>query len=68
MKIVELLNSLSVPITNEESDVLGKFEETQEINKNHLSPREQYLANSLVNKDILFRKQNNGKIYYRKKV
>ena len=58
MKIVELVNKLSLPITNEESDVLGQFQETPEIRKSKFNEREQELANSLVNKDILLRHTN----------
>lgn len=68
MKIVELLNHIQLPITNEESDVLGKFDEDQSINKTSLSDREQQLANQLVNKDILLRKNQDGCITYKKKI
>ena len=68
MKIVELLNKIRLPITNEEADVLGKFEENVKVAKDELSLRESVIANQLVNKDVLFRKSENGKIYYRKKI
>ena len=69
MKIIELLNHVQLPITNEESDVLGKFDADQEVNKASLSEREQQLANQLVNKDILLRTKNqDGRITYKKKV
>ena len=68
MKIVELVNKIRLPITNEEADVLGKFAESIEILKNELSPREIVLANQLVNKDILYRKNDEGRIYYKKKI
>lgn len=68
MKIVELLNKISVPITNEESEVLGMFEDEQVIQRQDLSPREIILANQLVNKDILYRKNETGRITYTKKV
>jgi hypothetical protein len=68
MKIVELVNNISVPITNEESEVLGMFEDEQEIQRQDLSPREVILANQLVNKDILYRKNETGRITYTKKV
>jgi hypothetical protein len=67
MKIVELLNNISVPITNEESDILGKFLKTDEISKKEFNSREQHLIDNLVRKDILIRKKNNGQICYRKK-
>ena len=68
MKIIELLNHVQLPITNEESDVLGKFDADQEVNKASLSEREQQLANQLVNKDVLLRKNQDGRITYKKKV
>lgn len=68
MKIVELVNKIRLPITNEEADVLGKFDEQSIVPKSELSLRQITLANQLVNKDILLRKNEDGKIYYRKKV
>lgn len=68
MKIVELLNKINVPITNEESDVLGKFYDSKIIAKKELSIREQVIANNLVNKDILKRKKHEGQIVYQKTI
>lgn len=68
MKIVELVNNISVPITNEEAEVLGMFEDEQVIQRQDLSPREVILANQLVNKDILYRKNETGRITYKKKI
>jgi outer membrane lipopolysaccharide assembly protein LptE/RlpB len=68
MRIVELINHLQVPITNEESDVLGKFHEQEIIEKSQLDLREQHIANQLVNKDVLLRKNQDGKIVYKKKI
>ena len=67
MKIVELLNKINVPITNEEAEVLAKFEDEQVIQRQDLSPRETILANQLVIKDILHRKHENGRTAYKKK-
>ena len=68
MKIVELVNKVSQPITNEESDVLGQFQEKPVIKKAELNEREQEVANFLVNKDILLRQKNEeGRIIYKKK-
>ena len=64
MKIVELINHIQMPITNEEADVLSKFDEDTAIEKSSLEDREQYLASQLVNKGALIRKNNNGKIEY----
>jgi hypothetical protein len=68
MRIVELLNNLSVPITNEEAGVLDKFATLSEVSKSDLDPREQLLANQLVNKEILTRKNNGHQIIYKKKI
>ena len=68
MKIVELLNNISVPITNEEAEVLDKFEDEKVIQRQDLSPREVILANQLVNKDILYRKHETGRTTYKKKI
>jgi hypothetical protein len=67
MKIVELVNKINVPITNEEAEVLDMFEDEQVIPRQDLSPREVILANQLVNKDILYRKNETGSITYKKK-
>lgn len=67
MKIVELVNHIRVPITNEESDLLGKFHDEELVEKSKLSLREQQIANQLVNKDILLRKNQDGKITYKKR-
>ena len=68
MKIVELVNKVRLPITNEESDVLGQFENGKKIAREDLSPRQLTVANNLVNKDVLFRKNEDGKIYYKQKI
>jgi hypothetical protein len=68
MKIVEIAGGkLQLPITNEEAEVLEKFTEHQ-LARRDLSEREVYIANQLVNKDVLIRKNNDGKITYSKKI
>lgn len=67
MKIVELLNKLQLPITNEEADLLAQFE-NDSIFKSDLNERQQHLANQLVNKDVLVRRNQDGKITYKKKI
>lgn len=67
MRIVELVNNVKIPITNEEADVLALFENEPIIEKRALSPRQIMLANQLVNKDILYRKNETGRISYQKK-
>ena len=68
MRILELLSGIDVPITNEESDLLNKFTDVLEINKKELNEREQYIANKLVERDVLTRRNQNGKIAYTKKI
>jgi hypothetical protein len=66
MKIIELTSNLLLPITNEESELLDKFVQSEAINKTELTEREQVLAGSLVNKGVLERRKIDGKINYRK--
>lgn len=68
MKIVELLNSVHVPITNEENEILSRFDESEVVLKSDLNPREQLMANSLVNKEVLRRKNTDGKVQFYKKI
>lgn len=68
MKILELVNKITIPITNEEAEILELFEDDQEIQRQDLSPRQVILANQLVNKDILYRKNETGRITYTKKI
>ena len=58
MKIVELVNKIRIPITNEEADVLGQFDENKQVAKEDMTAREILISNQLVNKDVLFRKNN----------
>jgi hypothetical protein len=67
MKIVELLNRVQLPVTNEEADLLAKFDDGS-ILKSDLNERQQHVANQLVNKDVLLRKNQDGKIIYKKKI
>ena len=67
MKIVELLNHVQIHITNEEADVLGRFAESTVIGRADFNNRELHVANQLVNKDVLLRKNQNGQITYKKK-
>lgn len=66
MKIVEITNQIRLAISNEESDVLDLFDQTLYLDKNDFSDREQLIANTLVNKGVLSRKNIDGKIKYRK--
>lgn len=66
MKIVELINYIQMPVTNEEYDLLAKFQRDTTISKSQLDLREQVLAAQLVNKGALIRKNNNGQIEFRR--
>lgn len=68
MKIVELINNLQLPITNEEAEMLERFIGDTPIAKAHLTEREQVLANQLTQKDVLLRTNTDGKIYYKKRI
>lgn len=68
MRIVELLNNITLPITNEEANLLDRFNETPVLYKSKLDEREQHIANNLVNKDVLLRLREDGKIAYKRHV
>lgn len=68
MKIVEILNGLTVAITNDEADLLLQFDEqTPSIARHDLDERKQIMANNLVNKNVLKRIKENGRIVYKRK-
>ena len=67
MKIVELTTSIKLPVTNEEYTLFRSFPEGTIRYKKDLSPRDQHVANQLVNKDLLVRINEDGKIKYKKK-
>lgn len=67
MKIIELTNSLAIALNNEEVELLEKFN-AEAIAKNKLTEREQILANQLTVKDVLLRTNEEGQIYYSKRV
>jgi transcription initiation factor IIE alpha subunit len=68
MRIVELLNNITLPITNEEAEVLDMLDERKELRKSELDPRQRIMANQLVNKDVLYRVNENGHISYKKRI
>jgi hypothetical protein len=68
MKIVELLSNIQVAITNEQADLLGRFNHEPSITKNKLDEREQVIANQLTVQDVLLRRDDNGQITYTKKI
>lgn len=66
MKIVEVLGKFTVAITNEENELLTRFDKHPIIEKQELTEHEQLIANQLVNKDLLIRKNIDGTITYKK--
>ena len=68
MRIVELINNISLPITNEEAEVLDMLNDRKELRKSDLDERQQIMANQLVNKDVLYRINENGRITYKKRI
>ena len=69
MKIIEVTKHFNVAITNEEAEVLSRFDEdTPVVAKSEFTDRQQLMANQLVNKDILLRKNENGRIIYKKRI
>ena len=67
MKIIELLNNVQIPITNEQAELLARFDIEPTVKKNSLNEREQLIANQLTMQDVLFRRNENGQITYTKK-
>ena len=68
MKIIEVTQGLTIAITNEEADLLLKFDEqTPSVLKRELDQRQQLMANNLVNKNVLLRLKENGNIIYKRK-
>lgn len=68
MKIVEITNNIKLAITNEEADLLAKFDDGVNVAKSEFNERQQLVANQLVNKDVLLRRNQDGKIFYKKKI
>jgi hypothetical protein len=67
MKIIEVMAGLHMPVTNEESDLLSKFHEGNSVSRKDLNERQIEVANHLVNRDVLYRKNQDGRITYYKK-
>jgi len=68
MKIIELTQRLTIAITNEEAEMLDSFDETTPVMaRRDMNERQQVLANQLVNKDLLIRKNENGQTIYKRR-
>lgn len=67
MKIVELTDNINVALTNEEADFLLKFHKDDiKKFKSDLSERQILIANQLVNKNVLQRTKDQGRVVYKR--
>lgn len=64
MKMVDLLTSIPVPISNEENRLLSKIRIKESTDKQELDEREQELARQLVYKGVLDRIEENEIVKY----
>ena len=64
MKIIELLQRPGVVVTNEELDLLETLKDRGSLDKKDLKPREIFLIDQLVNKNLVIRKNQNESIVY----
>ncbi len=67
MKIIELTKNLLITLTNEETDLLNKFDDNDVIAKRKLTEREQVIATNLTMKDVLQRTNADGQTQYKKR-
>lgn len=58
------MKGIQLPLTNEEAELYDRFDDYKTITRKDLSQREVFLASNLVNKNVLTRKKQNGKITY----
>ena len=66
MKIVEVFGKFNIAINNEENELLERFNKKEILKKQELTEHEQLIANQLVNKDLLIRKNIDGTITYKR--
>lgn len=64
MRIIEVENRPSIVLNNEETALFEYIQFHRSIEKKDLDPRQQLLANQLVNKDLVIRRKVNGHITY----
>ena len=64
MKILYLNSGFQMLISNEQSELLDKFQSGDPILKRTLTEREQYLATELVHKGVLTRCRVQDKLAY----
>lgn len=66
MKIIEITNGLLLTLTNEEADLMKKFQSLTPIKSSVLSERQQYIANALIKKELMIAFTRDGSTYYAK--
>ena len=64
MKIIDIIGSLRLPISNEENQLLEKIVKSNGIYKESLNERERELSRQLVSKGVLKRVKNENKTFY----
>ena len=68
MKIIEFTKNINIAITNDEADLLCRFDDdTPVMSKRDMTEQQLHMANQLVNKDLLLRKNENGQITYKRR-
>lgn len=66
MRFCEFKSGLKTFICNEEDELLEKFDQSPLIKKSSLTEREQQLANELVRRSIIIRKNDHGQITFKR--
>ncbi len=67
MKIIELTNGVNIALNNEETDFLLNFNKKDSFKfKSDLTERQILIANQLVNKNVLQRKKEQGRVVYKR--
>jgi len=64
MRVLELFDSPNIVLNNEESELLEFLNVHQTVTKRDLSPRQLYLIDGLINKNLVIRKRIDGNIAY----
>lgn len=64
MRIIELFDEANIVLNNEESELFEFLNVHKTVTKRDLSPRQLYLIDSLVNKNLVIRKKINGNLAY----
>ena len=63
MRLAEILNSVPVYLTKDEADFTDRLQ-SEKVFKRDLSEQEAEIASQLVNKNVLKRRNEDGRIYF----